>query len=73
MTCALNTNIPDDVLILHIKSTMSGEIRTTYFVDKNGNLFACGDWADDKPYPITQHELYKQTGLTPFIIGFRED
>lgn len=54
-----NRNVPADVFIVAEIENMSGEIVTTYYIDREGNIWQCGDWVMDKSHPATMHNLCK--------------
>lgn len=67
-----NRNVPADVFIVAETEAMSGEIRTTYYVDRWGNIWQCGDWImDNKPHHATMHDLCRLTYDTEQMITSR--
>jgi len=63
-----NHNVPKDVFLIAEDSHMSGEIVTTFYADKEGNMWEVGDWKYDKPQPLTMSRLYKATMLSPKMV-----
>jgi len=70
-TSTANKNVPASVLLLAETSSMSGEIVTTYYIDRDGNMLKVADWKGDKPSPVFFNQLYKLIGDTPNMIEAR--
>lgn len=54
-TC--NKNVPENAFLFFETESCSGEIHTSYFADRDGNMFKVIDWVDNKPQPITMSIL----------------
>jgi len=63
-----NPNVPEDTFLIAEVTTMSGEINTTYYATREGDMFSVGDWSVDRPHPVYMNQLWKLTGDTPNMI-----
>lgn len=70
-TRTANRNVPAGVFLIAEASTMSGEIVTTYYADKEGNLWGVKDWKGCRPYPVYPFQVCGLTGDTLNIIAGR--
>ena len=68
-TSTANRNVPADVLLLAETETMSGEIVTTYYADREGYTWSVIDWKGHKPLPVYLPELWRLTGLSPNMLS----
>ena len=66
-----NRNVPKGVLLLADIPTMSGEIVTTYYIDREGKGWKVGDWVTDKPQRISMSEMCRVTAEWESIIRWR--
>lgn len=66
-----NKNVPMDVYLIADISQMSGEIHTTYYINRNGEMFKVKDWVMCKPEKSTLSELCKLTGDSEMMINNR--
>jgi len=64
----VNQNVPQDLFIIAHTSTMSGEIQTTYYATREGDMFMVSDWKGNRPEPLTMHMIWQLTGLTPAMV-----
>ena len=63
-----NPNVPSGVFLIAESSRMSGEIIETVYADSTGYIFKVADWSQSKPQPVYMTEVWKLTGLTPYMI-----
>ena len=66
-----NQNVPRGSFLIAEVSTMSGEIKTTYYADREGNLFSVVDWKGCKPSQVYLFEVCRLTGDTERMIEAR--
>jgi hypothetical protein len=59
-----NKNVPKDAYLLAETYAMSDEIITTYYADKENNLWAVTDWINDKRQPVPLFKICRLTGET---------
>ena len=56
-----NKNIPESVFLVAEIVVSSLENKTTYYIDKKGDIFKVGDWVTDKPDVAYPFELVRLT------------
>lgn len=66
-----NRNVPKDVFLIAETSSMSGEIKTTYYADSDFFAWKVGDWVGDKPQRAFMSELCRLTGDTVNMVVAR--
>lgn len=53
----MNPNVPLGMFLIAETEAMSGEIRTTYYADRDGSTYGVGDWSGDEPQPTTLQRI----------------
>lgn len=66
-----NRNVPRGSFLIAETSQMSGEIKTTYYANREGELFKVYDWKGSKPSPAYPFQVCRLTGDTINIIAGR--
>ncbi len=56
-----NCNVPANVFLVAEVEQCSGELVTTFYIDRCANIKKVSDWTGNKPQPATMSELCRLT------------